>query len=128
MHSDEVRQPEAQILDLADIVTQARDAGIIGPAWSFASADLNVNLVRFQVGDGVAAHVNTEVDVLGIVVTGEGIVEIGEREERVRAGQLFFVPKGTRRATRAVSDDFAYLTCHRRRAGLMPGRAPRRKA
>ena len=30
------------------------------------------------------------------------------------------IPKGARRGTRVMGERFAYLTCHRRRAGLMP--------
>ena len=124
-------QPAPQIHDLAALVAASTSAsagtatGAIGPIWSLASADLNLNLLRFTAGDGVPEHVNAEVDVVGLVIAGTGVVEIDGRAEAVRSGCLFFMPKGARRAIRATSDDFAYLTCHRRRAGLMPARKGR---
>jgi quercetin dioxygenase-like cupin family protein len=88
--------------------------------WFRESADLDINLVRLEAGDGIGEHVNAEVDVLVLGVSGEGVVTIGDREHAVRAGQLLIVPKDERRSTRAVGGPFAYLTCHRRRAGLWP--------
>jgi quercetin dioxygenase-like cupin family protein len=113
-------QPAPQIHDLAALAAASTSA--TGPIWSLASADLNLNLLHFTNGDGVPDHVNAEVDVVGLVIAGAGTVEIDGRVEPLRPGCLFFIPKGARRAIHAASDDFAYLTCHRRRAGLMPTR------
>jgi quercetin dioxygenase-like cupin family protein len=91
--------------------------------WSTRSADLNVNLLNFQVGDGVAPHVNAEVDVLLVGVAGEGEVLAGAASYPLQAGRVVLIPKGLERSTRATSEHFAYLSCHRARRGLMP--APR---
>ncbi len=77
--------------------------------------DLNANLVRFPRGEGVGEHVNGEVDVLFIGVSGSGSVKVDGREHALGPGILVLAPKGTRRATRSASDDFSYLTVHRRR-------------
>jgi quercetin dioxygenase-like cupin family protein len=114
---------QAQVADLAAVVGRAAAGGMAGAVWSLASADLNLNLVRFPRGDGVAAHVNDELDVAGVVLAGEGVLELEGREEPLRAGTLFFVPKGARRAIRATGAELAYLSFHRRRPGLMPARA-----
>jgi quercetin dioxygenase-like cupin family protein len=108
------------VVDLADV---ASTAGVPGVAWSRQSDDLNVNLVVFGRDGGVEAHVNTEVDVLIVALAGEGILEVDGTFRPLRAGQAVVVPKGSRRSIRGASDRFAYLTCHRRRAGLWP--APR---
>ncbi len=113
----------ARLLDLYAMSAQAASDGDIGPVWSLSSPDLNVNLLRFSAGDGVAPHVNAEVDVIGLVVAGEGVLALNGHEEPLRAGMLFFVPKGAERAIRATSAELVYLTCHRRRTGLMPTRA-----
>lgn len=119
-------QPAPQIHDLAALAAASTSAtAATGPIWSLASADLNLNLLHFTSGDGVPDHINAEVDVVGLVIAGTGMVEIDGRAETLRPGCLFFMPKGARRAIRAGSDDFAYLTCHRRRAGLMPTRRSR---
>lgn len=107
---------EPAVIDLA-AAARAASARI---AWSMQSDDLNVNLVVLRGGEEVAAHVNTEVDVLMIGVSGGGEVTVEDRAHRLAAGQTMLVPKGTRRAMRAAADGFAYLTCHRRRGGLMP--------
>lgn len=102
---------------------QAAASGAAGAVWSLSSPDLNINLVRFGPGDGVDAHVNTEVDVIGIVVAGEGVLILDAGEEPLRPGSFFFVPKGARRAVRAAGAELIYLSCHRRRAALMPRRS-----
>jgi quercetin dioxygenase-like cupin family protein len=98
----------------------AADLGPDGPAFSLSSADLNVNLLRFDAGRGIPEHINAEVDVLLVGVSGEGVLEIDGTEQPFSAGQLCLVPRGARRAIRSAGGPFAYLTCHRRRGGLMP--------
>ncbi len=98
----------------------AADRGPDGPVFSLSSADLNLNLLRFDAGRGVPAHVNAEVDVLLVGVAGEGVLEIDGVARPFGAGQLCLVPPGARRAIRSAGGPFAYLTCHRRRGGLMP--------
>jgi quercetin dioxygenase-like cupin family protein len=90
-----------------------------GVIWSLeAGYDLNANLVRFSAGRGVGKHINDEVDVVFVGVSGAGEVQVDGREHALDAGKLVFVPKGARRSTRGVSEDFAYLTVHRRRGPL----------
>ena len=118
-------ETQALVMDLARRAADAAASDASGPVWSLSSADLNLNLLRFGAGDGVEAHVNAEVDVIGVVVTGSGVLVLDDREEPLRPGMLFFIPKGTRRALRAVDGDLVYLSGHQRRAGLMP--TPRRR-
>jgi mannose-6-phosphate isomerase-like protein (cupin superfamily) len=92
--------------------------------WSTRSVDLNVNLLHWVEGAGVAAHVNTEVDVLLVGVAGEGEVLVDGETYSLSPGRVVLVPKGRERATLATSEHFSYLTCHRARPGLMP--VPRR--
>lgn len=108
---------ETSAIDLADLALTAPGHG---PLWTAATDDLNVNLLRFNQGEGVAEHINTEVDVLMIGIAGEGTVSINGAPNPIRTGQAVIIPKGALRATEAVSEFFAYLTCHRRRPGLMP--------
>lgn len=119
-----------QVIDLAALADEASAAGKAGALWSVSTADLNANVLRFAAGDGVPEHVNNEVDVLLVVVGGEGAVTLDGHELRVRAGQLMLVPKGARRAIRALGEELVeelvYVTAHRRRMGLMPRRSQRR--
>ena len=95
-------------------------ANVQGAIWSHTTDDLNINLLRFTAGDGVDLHINSEVDVLGVVIEGVGQVLNGNTVQTVERGDSFIIPRGTPRAIRAVSPSFAYVSCHRRRAGLMP--------
>jgi mannose-6-phosphate isomerase-like protein (cupin superfamily) len=97
-------------------------AGRSGPVWSWSSDDLNVNLLCFDHGDGVEAHVNREVDVLGVIIAGEGELVVNGESHILRQGMIFCIPKGAERALRSTGGPFSYVSCHRRRAGLMPTR------
>lgn len=106
---------------VVDLATLARNAVARQPAWAMQSTDLNANLLVFDGDDGVAEHVNTEVDVLVVAVTGAGVVTIAGKDHALGAGQAVLIPLGASRAIHAAGSRFAYLTCHRRRAGLWPG-------
>jgi quercetin dioxygenase-like cupin family protein len=93
--------------------------------WTQQSADLNVNLVALDAGQRLAPSVNGEVDVLLVGVAGEGVVTVDGQALALAAGQALVVPKGAQRAIVAGAARFAYLTCHRRRAGLWPTNVPR---
>ena len=106
-----------------NLVEIARSAtGREGVVWTLeGSGDLNANLVRFEAERGVGEHVNDEVDVLIVGVSGSGLVGVDGEEHPVSNGDMVFVPRGARRYTRAKSDDFAYLSAHRRRGPLRIG-------
>jgi quercetin dioxygenase-like cupin family protein len=105
---------------VVDLIGLAGREGARGPVWTVQTDDLNVNLLVFGAGEGIEAHVNTDVDVLLVGIDGDGTVEIDGTAHPLRAGGLVTIPKGARRAIRAGSGRFAYLTCHRRRSALLP--------
>jgi quercetin dioxygenase-like cupin family protein len=107
---------------MADLASLTQAASVQGAAWTHQSEDLDVNLLVFASGQGVAEHINTEVDVLLVGIAGAGTVIIDGTRHILSAGQALVIPKGARRSTKGVSAPFAYLTCHRRRAGLRPSR------
>jgi mannose-6-phosphate isomerase-like protein (cupin superfamily) len=112
----------SRVVDLAALAQASADRG---PVWTCEGNDLHLNLLVFDETGGVAEHVNDEVEVLVVGVAGEGAVEIDGRREPLRGGQAIVIPKGARRAIRSAGGRFAYLTCHRRRAGLWPAGVPR---
>jgi quercetin dioxygenase-like cupin family protein len=113
----EQRQGRRAAVDLPAVVQQSTERG---PRWSAETEDLDVNLLVFGAGEGVAEHVNDEVDVLLVGVAGQGTVAIEGVAHTLRAGTALLVLKGERRAIRSAGAGFAYLTCHRRRAPLRP--------
>ncbi len=113
--------PRTGAAEMVELAALAHAATTPGAAWSRRSDDLDVNLLVFTVGEGVAEHVNTEVDVLLVGVVGEGVVDVEGKHYILRTGNALVIPKGAERGTRSMSDPFAYLSCHRRRGGLRPG-------
>jgi quercetin dioxygenase-like cupin family protein len=109
-----------QHVNLGEIAASA--TGREGTIWTLeASRDLNANLVHFGAGAGVGEHVNDDVDVLIVGVSGVGLVGVDGEEHDLANGDVVFVPRGSTRYTRAVSEDFAYLSVHRRRGPLRIG-------
>ena len=107
-------------MDLHEVSESA--TGHEGVVWTLqGSKDLNANLVRFEAGGGVGEHMNDEVDVLIVGVTGSGSVIVDGEEHPISDGLVVFVPRGVRRSTRATSEGFAYLSVHRRRGPLRIG-------
>ena len=103
-----------------DLAALARAATAPGSAWTHQSEDLNVNVLVFASGDGVAEHINTEVDVLLVGIAGAGAITIDGTCQILRAEQALVIPKGANCSIRSMSDPFAYLACHCRRGGLWP--------
>ncbi|GIV95955.1 MAG: hypothetical protein KatS3mg057_0612 [Herpetosiphonaceae bacterium] len=108
---------EAIIIEPLDLLASATADGAI---WSHSSEQLNINLVRLSPGEGIALHINSEVDVWCVVVAGEGRLTLGDEEHHISAGQACLIPRGIPRSIQALRSPLAYLSCHRRRAGLMP--------
>jgi quercetin dioxygenase-like cupin family protein len=106
--------------NVIDIAASLRQATSDGPIRSVNSEQLNVNLLRLPTGDGVAEHVNTEVDVVLVIFEGSGALTVDGVTDPVGPGHVLIVPRGATRAMRCTAGPLIYLTCHRRRAGLMP--------
>ena len=104
----------------ADLGAVAASTAVRGPAWRLTDAELNANLLVFDTGQGIAAHVNHTVDVLIVGVAGSGTVTIDGTVYPLSAGRAVLAPKGSERSILAESDRFAYLTVHRARGGLIP--------
>ncbi len=84
-----------------NLVAVARSAAGRGPASTRRSEDLNVNLIVFGAGEGVAEHRNAEVDVPLVGVTGEGVVTVDERSHPLQAGHAVLVRKDAPQHPRA---------------------------
>ena len=121
MNGDD-QQPvsNAEPIEVVALMALAHAAGHDGPAWTRATDDLNVNLIVLRAGHSIAEHINAEVDVMLVGIEGSGQVTIDRLATELSAGQLVIVPKGAARSISPGGDRFAYLTCHKRRAGLWP--------
>jgi quercetin dioxygenase-like cupin family protein len=90
-----------------------------GPIWAFEGDDLDANLLYFTPETPVPEHVNSEVDVVGVVLQGEADLTVDDERLHVTPGSVFYLPKGARRSLTPLSP-FVYLSCHKRRRGLWP--------
>ncbi|GIW03831.1 MAG: hypothetical protein KatS3mg059_0451 [Thermomicrobiales bacterium] len=97
-------------------------------AWTHLGDDLAVNVIALNPGERIAPHVNAEVDVLLVVIKGDGFITIGEREMPVHAGHLAVIGKGVVRGISAGAARLIYATCHRRRHPLLPSMVPTRSS
>lgn len=114
----------ARAVDLRELIAASEDRE--GAIWTLeGSGDLNANLVRFDAGGGVEEHINNEVDVLFLGISGSGTVVVDGESHPLGPGKLVFAGKGTRRSTRAAAGGLAYLTVHRRRGPLRIGSSRR---
>jgi quercetin dioxygenase-like cupin family protein len=91
-----------------------------GPVFSLESPDLDCNYLRFDKGEGVPLHINAQVDVAGVVLEGEGFLQVDGQQQLLAEGDFFYIPKGTARKLRSAGGRFAYLSFHARRPCLMP--------
>jgi mannose-6-phosphate isomerase-like protein (cupin superfamily) len=103
--------------DSAGVVDLMRGAGV-GPLWGMASTDLNATLLAWPPGHEIAEHVNAELDVLIIVLSGQGIVAVDGRRHELTAGSALLVACGTSRCIEAGPGGLRYLSVHRRRGPL----------
>ena len=82
------------------------------------AGDLNVNLVHLDAGSEIAGHVNSEVDVLMIVLEGNGLLHVDDASHEIVASSLAYVTQGRQRSIVAGPDGLTYLTAHRSRRPL----------
>ncbi|MGW6984752.1 hypothetical protein ACWGE1_35765 [Streptomyces sp. NPDC054932] len=119
-------KPKVEGIAVAELVAAAADDQS-GALWRLRGADrqLDANLVRLLPGAEVALHTEAEVDVLLVVVAGGGSLTMDGGELEVGPGSLALLPRGAPRGLLAGPDGLAFLTAHRRRAGMRIGVLPR---
>ncbi|MFD4140088.1 MULTISPECIES: cupin domain-containing protein [unclassified Streptomyces] len=111
--------PSAGVLaGLANLIDVPADQG--GAVWRLSTAgrQLDANLIRVLPGDRVEGHVEPDLDVLVCVLTGTGELETDGRRQKLVAGCVVWLPRGTYRSLSAGPVGLAFVTAHRRRPGL----------
>jgi len=84
------------------VLVQLNDMSLRGPSgvvWSLDSAQLNANLVTLAANEVMPNHVNDEVDVLVLAVSGSGqvVIDIDIETILIEADSLLSIPQGTAR-------------------------------
>ncbi len=91
-----------------------------GVLWKLAESgrQLDANLIRLPAGEHIATHAEPDLDVLVLVVTGDGVMNTPAGPLSLTAGVLLWLPHGSTRSITAGPGGLAYLTVHRRRPGM----------
>ncbi|WP_399133810.1 cupin domain-containing protein [Streptomyces sp. Li-HN-5-11] len=91
-----------------------------GVLWKLAESgrQLDANLVRLPAGEHIGTHAEPDLDVLVLVVTGDGVMDTPEGVLPLAEGVLLWLPHGSTRSITAGPQGLAYVTVHRRRPGM----------
>ncbi|MFF3906628.1 hypothetical protein ACFYZJ_11655 [Streptomyces sp. NPDC001848] len=95
-----------------------------GAVWKLAESgrQLDANLIRLPTLQRVDTHTEPDLDVLLLVLTGDGILGSPDGPRRLTEGTLLWLPRGSTRSVTAGEDGLSYLTVHKRRPGMRIGR------
>lgn len=104
---------------LADLQDLGGD-GAAGAVWrlEMTQRQLDANVVRLGPDEVIAAHAESRLDVLLLVVAGSGEMVSADVRHELRPGRLVWLPRGAHRELRAGAEGLSYLTVHTRRPGL----------
>ena len=95
-----------------------------GPLWGTETEDLNATLLAWPAGGGTSEHVNSERDVLVVVLAGSATVWVDGDALPLDPGQAIVIEKGRSRWIAAGPDGVRYLSVHVRRPKLQVSPAP----
>ncbi|MFB7374113.1 cupin domain-containing protein [Streptomyces sp. NPDC056222] len=96
------------------------DPATAGAVWRLAEPgrQVDANVVRIPPERAVDPHTETDLDVLLLVVAGDGTLVTSEETRPLSEGSLAWLPHGSTRGLVAGKRGMAYLTVHRRRPGM----------
>src|ERR1039458_274051 len=98
--------------------SEAPDAA--GAVWKLGmrQRDLDSNVIRLQPGATIDSHVGPDLDVIVLVLSGDGQVGTELGTVGLHAGALAWLPRRSRRQISAGPQGLTYLTVHKRRQAL----------
>jgi quercetin dioxygenase-like cupin family protein len=91
-----------------------------GALWRLAQDErqLDANLIRLPPNHRVELHREPDVDVLLVVLSGDGTVHTDDGTLALAPHVALWLPRGSQRAIEAGPTGLAYLTTHKKRAGM----------
>ncbi|MEU5598028.1 AraC family ligand binding domain-containing protein [Streptomyces sp. NPDC020298] len=98
----------------------APDDTSAGALWRLAEPgrQLDANIVRLPPTRRVDPHTEPDLDVLLLVVAGEGTLVSTQGTQHLGTGSMAWLPHGSTRGLVAGAAGLSYLTVHRRRPGM----------
>jgi quercetin dioxygenase-like cupin family protein len=93
-----------------------------GVLWKLTESgrQLDANVVHLPADTRVGTHSEPDLDVLLLVLAGGGVLGTGteDKPQKLAAGMLMWLPRGSTRSITAGPGALSYLTVHRRRPGM----------
>lgn len=117
--------PAPRVLCNTESLTSA-DPAPPGALWRLAEPgrQLDANLIRIPPGGRIGTHTEPDLDVLLLVVAGDGTLGTAADPQSLAPGSLVWLPHGSARGLTAGSSGLSYVTVHRRRPGMQIGTRP----
>ena len=91
-----------------------------GALWKLTEPgrQLDANLIHLPRRQQVGSHAEPDLDVLLLVLAGDGTLGSVGETLHLASGTLLWLPQGSCRSLAAGDDGMSYLTVHRRRPGM----------
>ena len=107
-----------RILGDARAITASPASG--GALWKLAESgrQIDANVIHLPGGQRVDAHAEPDLDVLLLVLAGDGVLGAGDQTLDLTSGTILWLPHGSSRSLAAGDNGMSYLTVHRRRPGM----------
>ncbi|WP_062008343.1 cupin domain-containing protein [Streptomyces hygroscopicus] len=106
------------LCDVRALTGEPRESS--GVLWKLAESgrQLDANLIRLPAGEHIGTHAEPDLDVLVLVVAGDGVMNTPEGTLPLAEGGLLWLPHGSTRGITAGPGGLAYMTVHPRRPGM----------
>ncbi|MDR3080123.1 MAG: hypothetical protein LBV60_04215 [Streptomyces sp.] len=91
-----------------------------GALWRLTESgrQLDANVIHLPATHRVDTHTEPDLDVLLLVLAGDGTLTAPDSTQHLGEGALFWLPHGSTRSLAAGEHGMSYLTVHRRRPGM----------
>lgn len=98
----------------------AASAAEAGSAWRLEPPErsLDANVIVLPAGDEIRTHIGPALDVLIVVLSGSGVLEIESGDVRLEPGGIVWLPARSQRRFIAGGEGLRYFSVHQRKPGL----------
>lgn len=115
------RTPAPQVLtNTRHLAVSDGKVDLTGAMWKIpvTNRDLDSNLITLPANSEIASHRGPSIDVMMLIVAGDGTLETEVDEVALAEGDLVWLPKHSVREIRSGAGGLRYLTVHTRKTGL----------
>lgn len=119
------RPTPSELCDVSALTAQSpASAGVL---WKLAEPgrQLDANVVHLPPAGRVDTHAEPDLDVMLLVVAGDGSLDSTDGARHLHEGALIWLPRDSSRSLTAGEDGLSYLTVHPRRPGMQIRRRDR---